>query len=455
MKFIQDTVAGFFSDISFFFEMNHEKCFVRKRLFTLENILCSLFLDAALRFECGTKRLLGFLLKNGYFPARCSCPPSSQSYHKACAKLPVEAVKECVHLSQSCARTSKDELYHGMRVLLADGTKIIVPRNQSTIAKYGLNSGSVGDAYYPQIHAGVVLDLATGAFSDMNIDHGKCSERAMLVEHANNNVDSSLYVCDAGYNGLAHMYLIKQTGHNILMQLKSCKLSNNFRASKKRSAIVTVKLTKNHFKSYPDAQHHIGETIQVRLIRTIGTSKLRSKILITTLLDEEKYTWLDLSKLYLQRWTIELALRYLKSRLNIEHIQKILLRRIQQLIYAAVVYFNLSTIIRNVVSSPQLFPRKKNVKVYCFSFVLQLTESFIRAALKKWRGRIASMEKMLKAIKNCWFRYDPWRIRPKICQFPPSVFTRRKTTQRAKEFDKADALSDDMKALATAYDQTA
>jgi hypothetical protein len=44
----------------------------------------------------------------------------------------------------------------------------------------------------------------------------------------------------------------------------------------------------------------------VRLIRTYSSGKLRSRILLTTLLDERRYKWRDLVRLYLQRWRIEL-----------------------------------------------------------------------------------------------------------------------------------------------------
>ena len=196
-----------------------------------------------------------------------------------------------------------------------------------------------------------------------------------------------------------------------------------------------------------------GTCFRVRLIRTRGTSKLPAKILVTTLLDEQKYDWRKLAMLYLQRWNIELAFRHLKSKLRIEHIQKRSLHRIRQLLLAAIVYFNLSAIIRNTAGSLQLFPRKKNIKVLCFSFVLELADSFIRAAMKAWHGMITQLRQLLHAIRNCWFLYDPWRIRPKICQFPPSVFTRRKSTQIKQEIAKCKAVRDDLIQLGIKYGQ--
>ena len=418
----------------------------------IEVVLYSLLVDAAHCFECGTGRLLQRLWTEKCFPS-CDMPPSEQAYRKACRKVPVALVNQCVELSHQHARSDRDELYEGMRVLVADGTKLIVPRTPETIAEYGLASGKVGEAYYPQVHAGAIFDLVTGTFRDVNLEHGVPSERAMLLEHATHNKERSLYVIDAGYNGMAQLYQMSLSGHQVLMAYKRDNLVSTFRKSKKRSLIVPITLTRLHLKNYPQLSHLEGTCFRVRLIRTRGTSKLPSKILVTTLLDEQKYDWRKLAMLYLQRWNIELAFRHLKSKLRIEHIQKRSLHRIRQLLLAAIVYFNLSAIIRNTAGSLQLFPRKKNIKVLCFSFVLELAVSFIRAAVKAWRGMITQLRQMLHAIRNCWFLYDPWRIRPKICQFPPSVFTRRKSTQIKQEFAKCQAVRDDLIQLGIKYGQ--
>lgn len=313
--------------------------------------------------------------------------------------------------------------------------------------------GKVGEAYYPQVHAGAIFDLVTGTFREVNLERGVPSERAMLLEHATQNKELSLYVIDAGYNGMAQLYQMMLSGHHVLMAYKRDKLVSAFRKSKKRSAVVSITLTKLHLKNYPELSHLEETCFDVRLIRTRGTTKLPAKILITTLLDERKYDWHKLALLYLQRWNIELAFRHLKSQLCIEHIQKRSLHRIRQLLLAAIVYFNLAAIIRNTAGTLKLFPRKKNMRIHCFSFVLELADSFIRAAVKAWHGMIAQLKRMFHAIRHCWFLYDPWRTRPKICQFPPSVFTRRKTTQIQTEIAKCNAVRADLILLGIKYGQ--
>jgi len=387
----------------------------------------------------------------GCFPKRYEKGPSEEAYRKACAKVPLEWVAEAGKQSHQHARSQKDKLYEGMRVILVDGTKIIIPRTKETIETYGLGSGSTGDAYYPQIHAVGFLDLVSGTFADFNFDNGNPAERQIMLEHAACNQEPTLYVGDAGYNGMAHVYLIKQAGHHLLMELKMGALVEQFRKTRKRSAIIEITLTRAHLKNYP--KNLVGTTFKVRLIRTKGTSKLRSKVLLTTLLDEKRFKWLDIAKLYLQRWRIELAFRHLKMTIKIEHIRKSSMHRIRQLLWGAIILFNLSAMIRNNLKCPTLFPEKEKVKIYCFEFIIQLSEFFFLAATGIVCRYKEEIRRRLRAMRNCWFLYEPWRVRPKICQFPASVFTRRKSTELKAEFEKCDAIRNDMKILGIQYGQ--
>jgi IS4 transposase len=427
--------------------------FTRKRDLTLKVVLFSLLADAGRHFTPGTGRLLQTLWLLRCFPQRRNGPPSEEAYRKACHKLPVELVREAAKQTHQCARSPDDELYEGLRVKLADGTKIIVPRTSETVRAYGLGSGSTGDAYYPQIHAVGLLDLATGTLADVNFDHGVPAERQVVLQDARQAPEPTLYVCDAGHNGMAHAYLFGLTGQHILMDLKMGELAERFRKNRKRSALVQITLNKAHLKNYPDCAQLVGTTFTVRLIRTYGTSKLRPRVLLTTLLDEKRYKWRDLARLYLQRWRIELAFRHLKMVLRLEHIRKERLERIHQLLWAAVMFYNLGGVIRNRLKCPQLFPPKARIKIHCFAFILELAEGFFLAVISPRRGQKTELRQRLRAMRNCWFLYEPWRVRPRICQFPASVFTRQKSTAKNAEYEKCEAIREDMHLLGIKYGQ--
>ena len=106
-----------------------------------------------------------------------------------------------------------------------------------------------------------------------------------------------------------------------------------------------------------------------------------------------------------------------------------------------------------MLKCPELFPRKEKVKILCFIFILELSEPFLLAVIFPRRGQVADMRRRLQAMRNCWFLYEPWRVRPRICQFPPSIFVRQKAKAQEEESRKCDAIRDDMRILGIKYGQ--
>ena len=189
----------------------------------------------------------------------------------------------------------------------------------------------------------------------------------------------------------------------------------------------------------------------MRLIRTRGTSKLKSQLLITTLLDQKRFTWKELALLYLQRYKIELAFRQLKSRIGIERIQKQKLRRIEQLLQAGVLLFNISVMFRNAVKLNSLLPEKAGIKVYCLELATSLV-SILAQAYFQGKSKMAEMaDRCLRALKSCYSINRPWRVTARICQFPASTFTRQKLSSKNSERSKVIFLKPEYEILGNEY----
>ena len=100
-----------------------------------------------------------------------------------------------------------------------------------------------------------------------------------------------------------------------------------------------------------------------------------------------------------------------------------------------------------------MFPEREKVKINCIKFIVRTSELFFLEAINVAHRCKQEIKRRLQAMKNCWFRYQPWRVRPKICQFPTSTFTRCKSTERKAEFEKCDVIKNDMKILGIQYGQ--
>ena len=338
--------------------------------------------------------------------------------------------------------------FHGLKVIIPDGTKISLSRSESALEKFGEGYG-----HYPQCLAVGFFELSTRTFIGFKTRHMNTAERSLAYEHMKEQDEKSLYLADAGYNGMAYIALGIEAGHEVLMPLKMSALVKLMKKSKERSAIHEIKITRAHLKNYPNHMHLLGTIIKVRLIRTLGTSKLASQVLITTLVDEKKFKWRELSLLYRQRYLVEVAFRHLKQNLCIESIRKRKLSRIEKSLYAAIAPYNLATILRNRIKVPEMMPEKQGAKMYCLSYCLDRVCLFCTAIISPQKGRQKAMANCLRALKNCWFLHKPWRASPRICHTPPSKFTVQKGKEKKKEMKAADFLAAEYKILGVDYGQ--
>ncbi|MEA2013152.1 MAG: IS4 family transposase [Verrucomicrobiota bacterium] len=340
--------------------------FTRKRIFTFPICILSFLLNGSYGFSLGISHLISKMFVLEVW-TNINKIPSAKGYNKACDKIPSQAIAELVNISYKLESRSNEELFHGLKVTVVDGTHINVQRTEETIETFGLGSGTTGDAHYPQTQTVGFYNLSTGTFEEVISKYINTPERKIMQDHAKKNEIPTLYLADAGYNGMAHIAMIKTLfEQDILMQLKmGTAFAKKFLASKKRSQIFEIKLTKVHLRNYSELSRLQGTMLKIRLIRTRGTTKLRSQLLITTLIDEKQFPWEELALLYLQRYKVELAFRHLKSSIGIEKIKKQKILRIEQLLQAGVLLFNISVILRNVVKQNSLLPKKKGIKVYC------------------------------------------------------------------------------------------
>jgi hypothetical protein len=412
--------------------------------------MLSFLLNGAEGFSLGVSHLLSKMFILGLF-GKLKKVPTKKNYNKACDKITPAIINELVKKSYRLEADEKEETFHGLTVLITDGTHVILPRTEETLKKYSLGSGSKGDAYYPQTTSVGYYNLSTGLFEELVSKNIKTPERQFMQEHAQNNNKPTLYLADAGYNGMGHIAIMKNIyNQDILMQLKmGTAFATKFMHSKKRSKIFTITITYVHLRNYPQFKYLKGKQVKIRLIRTRGTSKLKSQILITTLLDEKKFTWEKLVLLYLQRYKIELAFRHLKTKIKLEKIKKQKLHRIEQLLEVAVLLFNISVMLRNIVKQNSLLPEKRGVKVYCLIFTTNLVPKLIASFINNKFIRI--LKNCIIAIKSCFSINRPWRIAARICQFPCSTFTRQKTSRNNSELTKVVFLTPEYEILGNEY----
>lgn len=221
--------------------------------------------------------------------------------------------------------------WHGLRPVAADGSRLIV----STRAGHPLVAEHFAFALYAPgaeltLHA--ALHPADGC------------ERQMLFEAMGLlRPGQDLLILDRGYPALWLVALLAQRGIDVCIRIDGGNWSvvKHFLRSGQSEAVVAL-------PAPPRAKceiYGVGPTpTRVRLLRQI-TPKGELRVLMTSLIDSQRYPAADFARLYHSRWRVEEAFKRLKHRLNLEAVSGLNYLALQQDFHAKVLADNLCTLL--------------------------------------------------------------------------------------------------------------
>ena len=156
-------------------------------------------------------------------------------------------------------------------------------------------------------------------FERFTLYERRCDERQMLVEHLDAVAGDDLLLLDRGYPSAWLVALLLDRNRPFCMR---CDIEDNgfgavrrFMRSGQVEAIVTLPAPRMR-----DAlDYECPRTAsRVRLVRQISPQG-KIRVLMTSLLDAERFPAAAFAQLYHQRWRIEEAFKRLKHRLHLEH----------------------------------------------------------------------------------------------------------------------------------------
>ena len=220
--------------------------------------------------------------------------------------------------------------WHGLRVVAADASRLRV----GTRAVHELRADHYVFALFlpgPELTLHAELHPADGA------------ERQMLFEALDRLQRTDLLILDRGYIGNMMVAALTQRDIPFCMRVdaRNWKCVSAFARSDETERVVTL--------NAPDAQDALDYELtrtpsRVRLIRDI-TPDGRCRVLMTSLLDSQRYPASEFGALYHQRWRIEEAFKRLKHRLRLEAVTGLDYLALQQDLGAKTVADNLCTLL--------------------------------------------------------------------------------------------------------------
>lgn len=253
-------------------------------------------------------------------PLRVAKSSISELRSKIGAQPLADLIKRCCR-PLADASTHPQAFYKGLRLVAIDGSNFELPDEPDNIEHFGYPGSRTGHAGYPQAQCAVLVECATHAILDANIDSYRTSEWRVCEPLLKRMDRSMLCLADRGFNGFEYWRQAQATGAQLL-----------WRCANNRQLPVNELLPDGSYlsKILPPrpgtssstiaAQDNTEPTtpIVVRVIEYampgLPESEPRYR-LMTTWLDPVAAPALELATLYHERWHVEEVFDELKPHL--------------------------------------------------------------------------------------------------------------------------------------------
>ena len=294
-------------------------------------------------------RVLAWRAQSG-MPA---CSARTSGYCGARMRLPLEAVEHLVretgrHIE---ANVQNEWRWNARSVKLVDGTTVTMPdtdENQAAYPQRGIQKPGVG---FPIARVVTVISLATGAVLDAAIApmRGKQTGETTLFRRMEGVLDpGDMVLADRIFAGYRDIAACRDRNVDVVARQHASR-NTDFRQGRslgpedhivwwKRPRFDSSRFDREEWESLPTEM----EVRELRFEVTQPGFRTREIVVITTLLDVEKYPREKIAELYRARWNCELDLRSIKSSMQMSHLRCQTPEMIQKEIWVHFLAYNLT-----------------------------------------------------------------------------------------------------------------
>lgn len=249
--------------------------------------------------------------------------------------------------------------WKGYRLLGVDGSEINLPSSKQLLNDFGKHHTNSVGTEIPQARVSFLTDVLNKVTIDASIESFRTGEQTMLASHLNYVGHTDLLTADANYG---HFWVLKKVtlsgAHYCFRVSKSSNFVKEFIASGMKDVVLDwypSKSTKESCRKNNVDQ----EPMRVRLV--LIELENETEILVTSLLDQQKFNYFDMQELYNTRWAVEEEFKKFMQRLVIEYFSSLKTNGIRQDFYANVFMLNVVSLL-TYESNKKVFKNSKNLK---------------------------------------------------------------------------------------------
>lgn len=284
--------------------------------------------------------------------------------------------------------------WHGFRLVAIDGSEIYLPKNQKTIDEFGEYTTNLMKSTVVLARSSKAYDVLNKITIDAELVNKRIGEHSLAIKHLNYCNNDDLILLDRGYPSFD---LFK----NILDS--SCNFCARVPISNWKPAKELVESGENERLSFIMPGYYIRkryemekttyEPIKCRFI-LIRLKSGQNEVLITSLLDMDKYPHSLFEKLYQLRWDVEESYKKDKHRLQLENFSGKSIVAINQDFHATMLMANITAILTFDIAKK----KTRNSKSVRYNYQVNFTTAL--AKVKDAMALLFSGKLLIKIIEE-------------------------------------------------------
>jgi hypothetical protein len=241
-------------------------------------------------------------------------------YCKARQRLPLTQMTQTVATTGSRLhqQSAKAWRWHGLNVVLVDGTTVLMPDTPKNQAVFPQQSNQQPGLGFPIARLLALISLTTGTIIDYRLGpyQGKgTGETSLFSQVLNSLLTGDLLLADRYYCTFAIIALLQAKGVPVLFPLHANKKAD-FRLGSKLG-------TKDHLVEWHKPKRKpvwmtVLEYAELPEVITVREFKANGVVYMTTLLNAKPFNKQELASFYKEHWKIELDFRTIKTHMGME-----------------------------------------------------------------------------------------------------------------------------------------
>lgn len=290
-------------------------------------------------------------------------------------KLDYEAFMEFNHhlLEFFYGRFKNIKTWNGFNLLAIDGSTLKLFKYKEIREHFGVLKPNKGPACV-MARVSQMFDVLNKVTIDATISPFHIGERELFHKHMLNLLPNDLLLLDRGYPAYWIFNLIMSLNGNFCARISNrWKIVQNFKASGVQEAIIDLHAS---YQSRIECEGMGLDTapLRLRLIRVeLETGEI--EVLITSLIDEQKFSYDIFMELYHKRWPVEVDYLFMKQRIEIGNFSGESVLSVYQDFHAKVLAKNLTWILASPAQNA--VENQKNEKKH--EYQLNMTQAISKS----------------------------------------------------------------------------